>query len=1216
MRFLKSRLFAVISGALLAVGAGSAALADDTEIFFNQNNGSIPANIMFILDTSGSMNDLVTTQLTYNPSLTYTADKCGSTFDTNSYYYSAKGIPGCGSSAKIATTLFKCINMLNSLNGTGFATDAFTQWGSSNSSSSTGKGTVAKPTVTKTTSTYGWQASLKSANTTGYVECKADAGVHGDGVNPLLLYASTDTYSIQTTTTTPPGTTVINTDTVTSCPVCATGVWTALPAKNYFAAVSGGTYSIYSANYLTYLNDSSQSTTKSKMSIMHTAAASLLSSMTGVNVGLMRYDYRGHGGMVLAPIAPIDTGTNRADRIALVNSWAPDGITPLSETYYEAYLYFSGQPVNYGNNSYSTTCTSWNATDGTCGGTSSFSAPSVASSRTGGSVSGTNYDSPADYSCRKNFIVYLTDGLPNENGNSDTAIQALGAKCDATSFPGAFGGKCLAGLAGYMYNNDMRPDIPKVQNVTSYFIGFGVDFASGGAPTAAFTYLSNAANAGGGKAYTATDLTQLTSAFNDILANVIKTNTTFSAPAVAVNAFNRTQTLNDLYVSVFSPRIDYHWPGNVKKYKVVNNVVLDSLGVAAVDPSTGFFLDTARSYWSSAVDGADVTLGGAASKLPDAASRTVYTYTGTTYPTALTPFNFANVTDSDLNIVSASDPARDDLVDWSMGLDVQDVVPPAGTTDSRHEMGDPIHTQPIAMIYGKKADGTNDTVIYVPTNDGYFHAIDASVNPDGSDTATSGQELWAYIPKEMLPHLKDLYNNNAAPAKHYGLDGPIAVLKYDINGDGTISGNDRVILFFGTGRNADTSDYYALEVTDKNNPKLLWKIDGSTLPGLGQAWSTPVITRVNVAGASQNSQHLVLVMGGGYDASEDNKTYNTSDMLGNHVYMVDALNGNLLWSAGSSGASFNSARMDHAIPSPVAVLDLNGDGYADRMYVGDMAAQVWRFDITNGNPAASLVAGGVIASLGTKEDSVHAAVDVRRFYSSPDVAAEQKPKIKPFLSVALGSGYRGHPLDNTVNDRFYDIRDYNGFAPMAQSAFNSLPIVRDWLSSAAAAVKLIDITATPNPTLAPDILGWQLDLNTHNDWSAGEKSLVPSRTFNDQVIFTTYSPNTLPSVDPCAGIGTGTNRVYSVNVFSGAPVIDRNNDGVLTANERSQDLRQGGIAPETAFLFPAANPNNPNGNGNGPGNGSVACLSGVEVLSVCTNFNQRRKTYWREGMAN
>jgi type IV pilus assembly protein PilY1 len=1217
----------VVSGGLLAVAAATAAFADDTEIFFNQNAADIPANVLFIMDTSGSMNDLVATQLPYDPAKTYTADKCATPFDPNSYYYSNKGLPTCGSANKIDKKLFKCASMLAPLASTGFATDTFVQWGSAATSKTTGKGTVGNPTVTVSTTTYGWQKTVGSANTTGYVECKADAGVDGDGVDNTKLYASTDTFSIQTTTTTPPGTTVVNSDTVTAFPNRLTGIWD--PAKNFFSkfgGASGGTATtcvgactIYTLNYLNYLYDSSQGSSSTKMAIMHDAMASLLSSMTGVNVGLARYDYNGNGGMILAPVAPIDTGTNRTNDINLVKGWAPAGVTPLSGTYYEAYRYFSGNGVVYGNGSTSTTCTNWNAVDNTCTSLTSFAAPSVPGSRTGGSAASNTYDSPADYSCRQNFIVYLTDGLPNETigqAATNAAIQALNPTkpCDPLPPPGGVGGQCLATLADYMYNNDMRPDITKVQNVTSYFIGFGSDFSSGGAPTTAFNYLSAAATAGGGQAYTATDLTELTSAFNDILASVIKTNTTFSAPAVTVNAFNRTQTLENLYVSVFSPTGTFHWPGNIKKYKFQNGKVVDANGNSAVSPATGFFSDTAQSYWSATVDGAEVANGGAASNLPDAAVRKVFTYMGSTYPAPLVPLTSTLVTDTDLNI-GAADPLRSDLIDWAFGLDIGDDVPPAGTADTRHQMGDPIHTQPVAIVYGKKADGTDDTVVYAPTNDGYFHAIDASTTTTGTDTATSGKELWSFIPKEMLPHLKDLYANQTVANKHYGLDGSIAVLKYDINGDGVINGSDRVILYFGTGRNADTSAYYALDVTDRNNPTLLWKDDGAKLPGLGQAWSTPVITRVNISGATQNSQRLVLVIGGGYDAMEDNTTFYASDTVGNRIYMVDAISGNLLWSAGGtgSGASFINANMTHSIPSPVSVLDIDGNGYAERMYVGDMAAQLWRFDITNGNTAAALVAGGVIASLGTKLDAVHPVADQRRFYSAPDVAAEQRPKLTPFLSVAIGSGYRGHPLNQTIHDRFYDVRDYNGFQQLSQAQFNALAVVRDALSTGTPA--LIDITTVAAPTLPAAASGWQLNLNQHNDWTAGEKSLASSRTFGDQVIFTTYAPNTNVATDPCSGVGTGTNRAYAVDVFDGSPVMDRNNDNVLTTAERSQDLRQSGIAPETAFLFPPPPPGSAPGSAGG-GSGQVTCLSGVEVLSVCAKFDQRVKTYWREGMAN
>ena len=61
-----------------------------------------------------------------------------------------------------------------------------------------------------------------------------------------------------------------------------------------------------------------------------------------------------------------------------------------------------------------------------------------------------------------------------------------------------------------------------------------------------------------------------------IVSNILQISTTFTAPTVAVNAFNRTQTLNDLYVSVFQPATNYHWPGNLKRYLLKNGVIVDA----------------------------------------------------------------------------------------------------------------------------------------------------------------------------------------------------------------------------------------------------------------------------------------------------------------------------------------------------------------------------------------------------------------------------------------------------------------------------------------------------------------------------------------------------------------------------------------------------------------------------------------------------------------
>ena len=43
------------------------------------------------------------------------------------------------------------------------------------------------------------------------------------------------------------------------------------------------------------------------------------------------------------------------------------------------------------------------------------------------------------------------------------------------------------------------------------------------------------------------------------------------------------------------------------------------------------------------------------------------------------------------------------------------------TNEPRYQMGDPLHSQPVSVIYGPTL---SDGVLYFATNDGYLHAID------------------------------------------------------------------------------------------------------------------------------------------------------------------------------------------------------------------------------------------------------------------------------------------------------------------------------------------------------------------------------------------------------------------------------------------------------------------------------------------------------------
>jgi type IV pilus assembly protein PilY1 len=1207
MNRMRHNLPSFLASAVLVLACASPARADDTEIFFTETVSGGDANLMLILDTSGSMDSIAdTTPGPYDSTLTYSLSGTGTgRYDTNKcergrVYFrpndplnttpptSCDGLSYFTYDISSPTTSQnKCKASFSALQygkseysgRAGFYRDYFIRWSGSGSNKS-------------------WVASLNSGTA---VECFSDNGTDGNlsASNPYPRSGNSSDSNGRWGT-------------------AAQQWWTnpSVPRNDSNAGTNvGKEYILWSPNYIGWARNAAPADPKTRMEAMKEAATNLLSTITGMNVGLMRYDTNGQGGMVLAPALPIDEGTHREDLIALVNDLRHAGTTPLSETLFEAMRYYSGGPVHFGNNSQ--ICTE--SSSATCASNRKQNRPSVPTSRSPATANGANYDSPADASCQNNYIVFLTDGLPYSDTDADTLIEGtgegrLGLTCDASGPPGAqspsTSGRCLKALTKYMYENDLRADVESVQNVRTYFIGFGGDITAD-----AFEYLNQAAQAGGGRAFQPNSLVELEGAFNTIVNEVAEINVTFTSPSVAVNAFNRTQTLDDLYVSVFQPSLGRHWPGNLKKYTIRDGIIRDQSGAAAVGDN-GFFRSTARSFWSSATDGSDVKRGGAASLIPNADQRKLYTYTGPrpASPVDLTAsaqqFNTTNVTEALLGIGEAGDPTLEDLVNWARGMDVRDTDPVNGNnTEPRRVMGDPIHAQPSVIVYGGTPETPDpyDAVIFVPTNDGYLHAVDGK----------TGEELWAFVPREVLPLLKGLYENPTTTTKQYALDGEIRALRYDINGDGIIDeeAGDRIILYFGQGRGG--SHYYAIDVTSRDRPKLLWTLGPSELPGVGQTWSPPTIARVNIRDAEQNSQKLVLIFGGGYDVAEDGQFFVPSSMVGNRIFMVDATRGTLLWSAGNDAntADLVLPKMTHSIPGGVTVLDTNQDGYADRMYVGDMAAQLWRFDITNGNRADTLVAGGVIASLGAKRlsenDPAPSEQNARRFYNAPDVAAILLPGLPPFLNVAIGSGYRGHPLNTAIQDRFYSIRDLRPFTRMTQQQYNELTPITD--------AQLVDITTDMTPTIPANAPGWKLLLNQPGNAWQGEKVLSAANTFDNKIFFTTYSPpdRSSPSPNSCSSSsrGTGTNRAYIVNVLNGTPGRWQNDTGTGGEGETGEDeedsqprpedrfeeLDQGGIAPQVSFLFPEPN--------------KVVCLSGVEVLSICTNFNSRIKTYWRESTA-
>jgi type IV pilus assembly protein PilY1 len=872
---ISSKLLSVALACLAMAASVSPSLADDSEVFTNSAfaGGTVRPNVMFIIDTSGSMDTVVNT---YDPSVDYTAanNVCP---DKDRIFWSTTNSstpPDCRTSDQwIKVDNNRCYAAANGMANSGWWNGRMQQ------------------IITGSNPSY-WGNLV--ARYDYKVECSGDSGVHGDAPGTQAP-GSENKYARNGT-----GTSDSNR-------------WGNNGSSNQIDWRTKPRYSLYSLNYINWYYGAGGSTPRTRLQIVRDVAKTMIDSLDGVNLGLMRYDTNAEGGMVTYPVSEL-TPTSRVAMKTLLDTYVANGFTPLSETLFEAQQYLSGGRVTYGN--------------------TSSPVRSVAASRVGGLLSGNTYDSPMDVSCQNNFIVYLTDGLPTEDNGADAAIQALpnfntdgGGACPAQiddpdpSWP--TDGRCMENLARYMHNHDLRSDVTGPQTVTTYMIGFGDDLLSASA------FLDTVAKAGGGKAYNQTDAAGLTGALEEIFNQVQEgSDTTIVAPTVAVNAFNRTQNLNQLFVSVFAPSTKKHWPGNLKKYQFLNGQVVAQGDVPAVDPTTGFFYDYVKALNTPVGDPADgmrAKDGGSAARITSS-GRNLYTYIpGSGADPDLTKARNA-VVDSNALIttamVGASDATeRTAIINFARGQDTNDDDQDTDFTEERKAMGDPMHARPAVVVYGGTVAAPVG-VVFTPTNDGFLHAFDMQ----------TGDELWAFLPQEFLPRQADLFDNAPTTLRDYGLDGDARVYKKDVDGDGIVepADGDKVWIFFGTGRGGNA--YYALDVTSRMTPVFKWRKSNldTGLAKLGKTWSPPKITRVKIDTTVKD----VLIVGGGYDTNQETNAYST-DSVGNSIYMLEMDTGNVLWSASNTGATFTDVRMTHSIPAPIAVLDTNSDRLADRMYAAD-----------------------------------------------------------------------------------------------------------------------------------------------------------------------------------------------------------------------------------------------------------------------------------------
>ncbi len=1161
------KLISLMSISALCMLAGVQSSADDTEIYqavFNANNTASRPRVLIIFDNSDSMREgRVTEQLVdYDPDITYPFQG----FDADKVYWDLRH-----GTKYFLVNSNRCAESITPLLNTGIYNSVFK--------------TFRKKSWFRTYESWEALESNPTTRDSAYIDCFGD-DIENNPSNPGIPVQA-DGYPR---------------DEINQGPY--------QNAKTpSFWGVSSNT--IYSANYLNYYNDDTGTYTDSSrtyLEVAKTVVTDMVASNTSIDFGLMvfnnnsgatlypRWNNPAHhnGGRVIRHLQANMSNLERTNLVQTIDDIETSLYTPLCETTYEAYRYLTGDSVLYGLNRKTSEPEELPARD--------FNAEYDFDDGSGTTVK--KYIAPTS-DCAYTYIILMTDGNSTNDNAANYPIRSVIKKLCS--------GNCLDELTEHMANNDLDGD-PNNGNqyAKTYTIGFNVDLQ----------ILRDAADKGDGIYSTADNSAELARSFQGAISTILSTDATFTSPAVAADTFDRTESRNEVFFGMFTPSKEADWRGNIKRLNAVTEnghvVLKDANGDNAFelcpDNDAGDFTecisDDAQTVWSTTRDGDIVDQGGVGTLLVSRVTdRVLYSNTGAanalddlddTYANrAVSGYQNDNQLFQAFGVTDQTELTT--MLNWARGDDVDDEYP--NSLKREWILADMLHSKPVVVNYGARGSATQanpDQRIVVGTNGGFLHMFDVD----------DGHENWAFFPKELSSILQ-LRRANAHSADHvYGIDATPAIYMNDLNKDGTIdsTASEQAIVYFGLRRGG--RGMYALDISDPDSPSLKWQIDetSSNFSELGQTWSVPEVTTIpgyvydhDNDGNTADIPNPVLIFGAGYDTNKDASGVGTADSMGRGIFIVDALDGSLVWSitpAANSNTNMQHTGLTDSVPSDVSVIDSNGDSISDRIYFGDTGGNLWRVDMpgltNNARPDSSQDSWFITKLADVNGGTV--ATD-RRFFSAPDVVrtkhractdydnSANKCNIVSTINydaVLIGTGDRSNPTATDVNNQFYMIRDKRlqpyTEAPQSVSECNSTPLAgqpplpydfRCELNDGAGltASDLYDTTAnliqdgTVNQKAAASAAlesahGWRISL-----LGSGEKSLSRSLTLSGSVFFTTFEPhsNNRLSCKPKAGTG----YLYRVNLHDATDVPNPQSPG--TYYDRVTEL--GSLITDTPSPF-------------------------------------------------
>lgn len=449
-------------------------------------------------------------------------------------------------------------------------------------------------------------------------------------------------------------------------------------------------------------------------------------------------------------------------------------------------------------------------------------------------------------------------------------------------------------------------------------------------------------------------------------------------------------------------------------------------------------------------------------------------------------------------------------------------------------------------------------VVYTGANDGMLHGFRVS----------DGQELLAYIPS-------NLFSTTSAEGLHY-LTNPSYNHRYyvdqtpvisDVYIDASGGGSATWTTVLVGSERAGGRGLFALNITDPtafsesgSNPAniVMWEF---TDDNLGYTFSKPTIALLdngkwaavfgngyNEAGSGSwdgEAKLFILFLDGGVDG-----TWTTTT-----DYIV------ITTGSGTTGSP-------NGLSTPTLV-DMDGNGTADRVYAGDLNGDMWAFDISGSNTNqwdSAYKQGATPKPLfnGVTTQPITVAPEVVKHPSQPD---NSSPSNAPNVMVMFGTGQYMATGDNatTSTQSFYAVWD-EGTKDLDTTNLQEQTFETGTFTGTTQTVRVPTDTAVDWTSK----YGWYINLgDTGNE---GERVISAALARGDLIYFNTL----IPSVNPCS-LG-GSSWFMAVKLENGgrpdSPAFDTTGNNVVDGSDVLSDggslsgVAAGGTKQDATFGGP------------------------------------------------